>query len=105
MGAVGITSSLAVKYRDVVSALPFLLQVAVFLAPVGYSLAGLSSPVRELVEINPLTGLIEAFRWMMFSGYHASLAPIVISLVLTVALAIAGWLVFSRLEATMADEI
>ncbi len=38
-----IASSLAVRYRDVNSALPFLLQVGVFFAPVGYSLAQLSA--------------------------------------------------------------
>jgi ABC-type polysaccharide/polyol phosphate export permease len=104
-GAVAITSSLTVRYRDVLSALPFLLQVAVFLVPVGYSLAGLSPVVRALVEVNPLTGLIEAWRWMMLSGYRPAVTPIVISLALTVGLAAVGWLLFARLETTMADEI
>ena len=40
-GVVGIGASLAVRYRDIISALPFLLQVGVFLAPVGYPLAEL----------------------------------------------------------------
>jgi homopolymeric O-antigen transport system permease protein len=104
-GVVGLTSALAVRYRDIISALPFLLQVGVFFAPVGYSLAGLSSIVRKIVDLNPLTGLIECFRWMMLSGYHPSLVPIALSLTLTGVIAVAGWLVFSRFETTMADEI
>jgi lipopolysaccharide transport system permease protein len=104
-GIVAITSAVAVRYRDVVSALPFLLQVGVFLAPVGYTLAQLSSGVRTLVELNPLTGVIEALRWMLLSGYHPSIAPIAASLALTFALSILGWRLFSRLETTMADEI
>jgi lipopolysaccharide transport system permease protein len=104
-GIVGITSSLAVRYRDVISALPLLLQVGVFVVPVGYSLAGLSPVVQHIVELNPLTGLIEAWRWIVLSGYTPVVAPIVISVVLTGVLALAGWRVFSRIETTMADEI
>jgi lipopolysaccharide transport system permease protein len=105
VGLVGITSSLAVRYRDVISALPFLLQIGVFVVPVGYGLASLSPVVRHIVEFNPLTGVIEAWRWMVLSGYTPTVLPIFISLALTCALAIIGWLVFSRLETTMADEI
>jgi lipopolysaccharide transport system permease protein len=104
-GIVGISSAIAVRYRDVIQALPFLLQIGVFVVPVGYSLAGLSPVVRKIVELNPMTGLIEAWRWMVLSGYSPGIAPIVISLALTVVLAVTGWRVFSRLETTMADEI
>jgi ABC-type polysaccharide/polyol phosphate export permease len=104
-GVVAIGASLAVRYRDMISALPFLLQVGVFFAPVGYSLAGLSPFVRKIVELNPLTGVIEAFRWMMLSGYTPATGAIVIALVETAVLAVFGWLVFARLETTMADEI
>ena len=105
MGAVWFVSALAVRYRDVISALPFLLQVGVFFAPVGYSLAGLSPFVRKIVELNPLTGLIESWRWMLLSGYSPHLPAVAIALVVTAVTAVMGWLVFSRLETTMADVI
>lgn len=104
-GIVAFTSSLTVRYRDLISAMPFLLQVGVFLAPVGYPLSGLSPTVRVLVDLNPLTGVMEAWRWMVLSGYEATFEPIAVSLLLTPLIAIGGWLVFSRLETTMADEI
>jgi len=104
-GVVALVSSLTVRYRDTLSAMPFLLQVGLFLAPVGYPLAELSSTVRALVDLNPLTGLIEAWRWMVISGYSPSVEPVAISLVETGFLVAIGWLVFSRLETTMADEI
>ena len=104
-GVVGIAASLAVRYRDIISALPFVLQLGLFITPIGYSLAGLSAPVRLLVDLNPLTGLIEAWRWMVLSGYYPSLPSIVISLVATPLIAAGGWLIFSRLETTMADDI
>ena len=68
-------------------------------------LAELGSVVRALVDLNPLTGLIEALRWMMLSEYEPSFEPIGVSLVLTPVIAVVGWLIFSRLETTMADEI
>ena len=105
LGAVGIASALAVRFRDVISALPFLLQLGVFFAPIGYSLAGLSPFMRKLVELNPISGLIESWRWMVFSGYKPNLSAIVISLVLTATLAGMGWSVFARRETTMADVI
>jgi lipopolysaccharide transport system permease protein len=105
VGVIAIVSALAVRYRDIISALPFLLQVGLFLAPVGYSLAELSPAVRVIVDLNPLTGVIEAFRWMMLDGYVASFEPLGVSLVATTLLLGAGWRVFTRLETTMADEI
>jgi lipopolysaccharide transport system permease protein len=105
VGVIAIVSALAVRYRDIISALPFLLQVGLFLAPVGYSLAELSSAVRVIVDLNPLTGVIEAWRWMMLDGYEASFEPLGVSLVATALLLVAGWWVFTRIETTMADEI
>ena len=105
LGVAAITSCLAVRYRDINSALPFLLQVGLFLAPIGYPLADLSSTVQAIVELNPLTGVLEGLRWMVLSDYEPSIQPIVYSLVGTVLLTIGSWRLFSRRETTMADEI
>lgn len=102
---VGICAALAVRYRDVISALPFMLQLGTFLAPVGYTLTGLSPTLRKVVEVNPLTGLLESMRWIVLAGYRPEIAPVAISLALTTILAIAGWFVFSTRETTMADVI
>jgi lipopolysaccharide transport system permease protein len=104
-GVVAISASLTVRYRDMLSAMPFLLQVGLFLAPVGYPLAELDSTVRALLDLNPLTGLIEAWRWMVLADYVPSFEPIGVSLVLTPLVVVAGWRIFARLETTMADEI
>ena len=104
-GVIGILASLAVRYRDIISALPFVLQLGLFITPIGYSLAGLSTTVRILVDLNPLTGLIEAMRWMVFRTYYPSLGSVAVSLVATPIIALASWLIFSRLETTMADDI
>jgi len=104
-GVVAFSSALTVRFRDMLSAMPFLLQVGLFLAPVGYPLSDLGSTVRALVGLNPLTGLIEALRWMVISGYQPSFEPIAVSLGLTPLLVLFGWMFFARKETTMADEI
>lgn len=105
LGAVAIASSLAVRFRDIISVVPFLLQLGVFLAPVGYPLASLSPTVRHLIELNPMTGLIEAFRWGLIGGYNPSRGAVLLSLAGSIVIVVTGWLLFSRLETTMADEI
>lgn len=105
LGIVGITSSLAVRYRDIVNVLPLVLQLGLLVAPVGYPLSKLSSTFRTIVELNPITGVMEGFRWMVLSGYHPSVEAILISLGGTALIATASWRLFSRLEPTMADEI
>jgi lipopolysaccharide transport system permease protein len=104
-GFVAIAAALTARFRDMLSALPFLLQVGVFLAPVGYPLYELNSTVRILIGLNPLTGLIEALRWMVISGYTPSFEPIGLGLATTAVLAVTGWLVFARREPTLADYI
>jgi lipopolysaccharide transport system permease protein len=104
-GVVAITASLAVRYRDVLAVMPFFLQLGLFLAPVGYPLSELSPTVRAILDLNPLTGLMEAWRWMVLTDYVPSFEPILVSLVLTPLVVLAGWRIFGRLETTMADEI
>jgi ABC-type polysaccharide/polyol phosphate export permease len=105
LGLVALTSSLALRYRDILSAMPFLLQVGLFLAPVGYPLQQLGPVARQLVELNPLTGIMESWRWMMVSGYHVELRVVGFSLVFTVIALVLGWRTFARMETTMGDEI
>jgi lipopolysaccharide transport system permease protein len=104
-GVVALSSSFTVRFRDLLSAMPFLLQVGLFLAPVGYPLAELSDVPRTLVDLNPLTGIIESWRWMMLSGYTPSFEPIGVALAITPVVVLTGWVTFARMETTMADEI
>ena len=105
VGVVALGSALAVRFRDIISVLPFILSLGLFLAPVAYPLTSLSSAVRLVIELNPLTGLLELSRWLLLAPYHPSVRAIALSAVVTAGLVALGWRVFSRLETTMADEI
>ena len=104
-GVVAITSAVTVRFRDILNGLPFLLQFGVFVTPVGYPPDQLDQPIRTLVDLNPLTGVIEIWRWMILSGQSLDAFPLVASAIATVLTLILGWRVFARLEVTMADDI
>lgn len=105
LGVVAITSSVAIRYRDVVNALPLVLQLGVFVTPVGFPLDRLFTTLRVIVELNPLSGLIETTRWMMLSDFDPSLEAIGLGLLTTLIVVYSGWRIFTRMETTMADEI
>lgn len=105
LGVVAMFASIAVRYRDMLSALPFIMQLGAFVAPVGYALSALSPKLRVIVEINPITGLVETFRWMILGGYRADILPIYISLGISALLVTLGWRTFTLRETTMADVI
>jgi lipopolysaccharide transport system permease protein len=105
LGFVALSASLTVRYRDILQALPFLLQVGLFLAPIAYPLQSLGPTVKQLVELNPVTGLVEGFRWMVVDGYEVALWLVVYSVAVSILVAIMGWRTFARLETTMSDQI
>ena len=104
-GVVAICSAITVRFRDMMNVLPFLLQLGVFVSPVGYPTSELGPNVERLVNLNPLTGIIETWRWMVLPVEAPAALPVLVSLALTALLLVGGWILFSRLEVKMADEI
>lgn len=101
---VAIFASLAVRFRDIQSLLPFWSQAGLFLTPVGFSLATAPGKVETVLTFNPLTGLHELMRWCILDTPIATL-PIVVSAVGSVVIIWGGWQLFGRLETTFADVI
>ena len=99
------TSALAVRYRDVATGLPVAFQLGLFVSPVAYPLSVLGSKLRTLVSFNPITGLVEVWRWVILTGAKPGALPLAVTIVFTVVGLVGGWRVFSRLEVTMADDI
>jgi lipopolysaccharide transport system permease protein len=102
----GITiglSALATRFRDTVGALPLLLQAGVFLSPIGYPIQQLPIAMRVVLTINPLSGVIEFWRWTLLRIHHPDVTVMFVSLVLTPVIAWFGWQFFGRTEVIMAD--
>jgi lipopolysaccharide transport system permease protein len=103
--AVGIwTSALNVKYRDIRYALPFAIQILMFLTPVIYPVSFVPERWRWVLRLNPLSGIIEGFRDAIF-GRSFNWNGLLISTVITFALLAAAAYIFRRMEQEFADII
>ncbi len=103
--AVGVgmlLSALNVKYRDVRHALPFVVQLWMFATPIIYPTSMLPERWRWLLRLNPLTGIIEAFRASLF-GREFDWTALGISASLTIALMVYSVYAFRRVEKGFAD--
>jgi lipopolysaccharide transport system permease protein len=108
LAALGVSvwlAALDVQYRDVRYAVPFLLQVWLFATPVIYAAADVPERWRFLLSLNPMTGLIEGFRWALLGQNAPPLAALALSAAIVVALLGTGLLYFRRMERTFADVI
>lgn len=97
-------AALNVKYRDVRIMIPFILQIGMFATPVVYPASLLPESLRTVVLFNPMTGIVEGFRWCLFGGELPMLA-LLSTLIFTVVLFIGGLLFFRRMERTFVDVI
>jgi homopolymeric O-antigen transport system permease protein len=98
-------TALTVKYRDFRYIVPFMLQVGVFLSPIGFSTANVPT-WRALLDLNPITGVIDAFRWCLLSdGQTFDVRGTACSVVISVVLTVSGLIYFRRMERTFADMI
>jgi len=98
-------AALNVRYRDVKYVIPFLVQVWLFLTPVIYPPSSVPKRYKALVALNPMSGVVEAFRSCLFPSYRADLSLLVTSLVVTILLLIIAIVYFQRTEREFADII
>jgi lipopolysaccharide transport system permease protein len=98
-------SALNVEYRDVMHAVPFLVQFWFFVTPVVYSTSLLPDPWRFLYGLNPMTAVVEGFRWCLLgTGPGLSLMS-AISTSVAIALFVSGMIWFRRRERSFVDSL
>ncbi|HWP58729.1 MAG TPA: ABC transporter permease [Candidatus Acidoferrales bacterium] len=104
--SVGIwLSALNVQYRDVRHAVPFLIQLWLFLSPVAYPSSVVPDRWRWLYSLNPMCGVIEGQRWALLGQPAGPNAAITTAIVVIGALLISGLCYFRRIERRFADVI
>ncbi len=101
--AVGLASaSLIVMYRDLKHLFPFVVQIWMYVTPVIYPASLIPKRAQWAAGFNPVTGIVEAYRWCLF-GEGADLHTVgisFVSLLLCVGMAL---LVFQHLESDLAE--
>ena len=98
-------SAMNVIYRDVGHILPFLTQIWFFVTPIVYSSSEVSNKWQILYALNPLTGVVEGFRWSLLGTHSLPWQLILVSAGAAVVILITGLVYFRNMERTFADEI
>ena len=100
-----IFSSLNVRYRDIKYTIPFLLQILLFVTPIIYPISILPGKYRKLAALNPMTGIIEAFRSTVIPNKEVDLWLLFFSIVVSLVIFIFGFIYFRKMEKDFADII
>lgn len=99
-------AALTVKYRDFRYVTPFIVQLGLYVSPVGFSSTIIPEQWRLLYNLNPMVGIIDGFRWALLSGPSPVYWPgLALSLSLTLLLLISGTIYFRKTERSFADLI
>jgi lipopolysaccharide transport system permease protein len=92
------------RFRDVGATIPFLFQAGVLLSPVAYPLSEAPPTLATILQLNPMSGIIETWRWCLLGSEVAPLA-LAVALAATGVLAVFGWWTFARAEVRFADVV
>ena len=98
-------AALNVEFRDVRYALPFAVQVAMYLSPVAYPSSLVPAEWRWLYGLNPMAGIIDTFRWVLVGGPRPDSAILIPSLVTTVVALSLAVVYFERRQRSFADTL
>lgn len=106
--AVGVglwLSALNVLFRDINYVLPFLTQFWMFLTPVAYPSSMVPSEWQVIYALNPMTGVVEGFRWALLGTGPPPGIMTLVSSTTAVILLISGMFYFRRMERLFADMV
>jgi lipopolysaccharide transport system permease protein len=99
-------ASLNVKYRDFSYIVPFMLQVGLYISPVGFVSSIMPDQWRLIYSLNPMVGVIDGFRWSLLGGNSLLYWPsVLMSFIVSLFFLISGFSTFRKTEKTFADII
>jgi lipopolysaccharide transport system permease protein len=99
-------AALNVKYRDFRHLIPFIVQVGLYISPVGFSSSIVPEKWRLLYSLNPMVGVIDGFRWAVLGGNAQIYWPgFLLSTGLVILILISGIYHFRSTERKFADLI
>jgi lipopolysaccharide transport system permease protein len=97
-------SALSVQYKDFRYVIPFVVQIGLYLSPVGYDISLVPEKWRLIYALNPMVGIIEGFRWSilgrMSPGFEIDVA---LSMAIMSLLLLGGMAYFRKIERSLAE--
>jgi lipopolysaccharide transport system permease protein len=97
-------AAMNVRYRDFRHLIPFALQLGVYVSPVGYSANLVPGKWRWVYSLNPMTGIIDGFRWAILGEQFDVYIPgMMFSIAATIAFLVLGLYWFRQVERQFVD--
>jgi lipopolysaccharide transport system permease protein len=100
-----IISSLTTKYRDLTYLVAFGIQLWMYATPIVYPLSNLSGNIRMLALLNPLTSIVETFRYIMLGSGELNWMNLLYSFIFMIITLIIGVLLFNKVEQSFMDTV
>jgi lipopolysaccharide transport system permease protein len=100
-----LISSMTTKYRDLRFLIQFGVQLFMYATPVVYSVSSVPTRYQILLQLNPLTSIIETFRYAFLGAGSVHPGQLVYSFVFMLVIVLIGSLIFNRVEATFMDTV
>lgn len=100
-----IISAMTTKYRDLVFLLTFGVQLLMYATPVIYPLSKLPAKYATLIKINPMSPILETFRYAFLGYGYFSWGYLLYSIAITVVILCIGVVTFNRVEKNFTDTV
>ncbi|SHK88452.1 lipopolysaccharide transport system permease protein [Reichenbachiella agariperforans] len=105
LGAGMLITSMTTKYRDLVFLLQFGIQLLMYATPVIYPLSTIPEKYKWIIMANPMTGIIETFRYAFLGSGQLNWQLLGYDVAVTASLLILGTIVFNKTERTFMDTV
>jgi lipopolysaccharide transport system permease protein len=100
-----IITAMTTKYRDLSFLVVFGVQLLMYGTPIVYPLSFASAKYRGLIQLNPMTGIVEAFRFGFLGKGEFTAWSIGYSALVTIVLLVVGVIIFNKTEKDFVDTI
>jgi lipopolysaccharide transport system permease protein len=100
-----IFSALTTKYRDLSFLLTFGIQLLMYATPIIYPLSYTSGKLHKILSYNPLTPIIENFRYAFFGIGQLDIQGLIYTSVFSISVLILGVIIFNRVEKNFMDTV
>jgi lipopolysaccharide transport system permease protein len=100
-----IITALTTKYRDLAFLVTFGIQLLMYTTTVIYPLSSAPEKYKTLISLNPMTGIIEAFRYAFLGQGQISINTLGYSTLFTIVVMVLGILIFNKTEKTFVDTV
>jgi lipopolysaccharide transport system permease protein len=97
-------SALTIRFRDFSHIIPLVLRIGMFLSPIAFSASIVPPSYRWAFNLNPLTGIIEGYRWALFNT-PLDLTAVWMSITVILIILVSGVWYFLRMDQYIADVI